>query len=92
MQHASCQEYLTEGLAKVQVVLARQLANQAPSQLPLQRLTSEQMQQLQLQVQQDRQRQVSWPSSPCNVLTYRALLTAIALTYVYRGCPVYFAL
>jgi hypothetical protein len=43
----------------VQVVLARQLANQ-PSQLPLQRLTSEQMQQLQLQVQdhQQRQRQV----------------------------------
>lgn len=40
------------------MVLARQLANQPPSQLPLQRLTSEQMQQLQLQVQQDRQRQV----------------------------------
>jgi len=43
----------------LQVVLARQLANQPPSQLPLQRLTSEQMQQLQLQVQQDRQRQVT---------------------------------
>ncbi len=40
----------------VQVVLARQLANQ-PSQLPLQRLTSEQMQQLKLQVQDHHQRQ-----------------------------------
>lgn len=39
-----------------QVVLARQLANQ-PSQLPLQRLTSEQIQQLQLQVQDHQQRQ-----------------------------------
>lgn len=49
----------------VQVVLARQLANQ-PSQLPLQRLTSEQMQQLQLQVQDhhQRQRQVG-PLNPC---------------------------
>ena len=70
MQHASCQEQLTEGLAKVQVVLARQLANQAPSQLPLQRLTSEQMQQLQLQVQQDRQRQVSWHLFPVIAATY----------------------
>ena len=52
----------------LQVVLARQLANQPPSQLPLQRLTSEQMQQLQVQVQQDRLRQVSFPISfalPC---------------------------
>ena len=85
-------EYLTEGLAKAQVVLARQLANQAPSQLPLQRLTSEQMQQLQLQVQQDRQRQVSWAPSSRDVLVFSALQTTPALTDEFWGCPVHPAL
>ena len=72
------------------MVLARQLANQPPSQLPLQRLTSEQMQQLQLQVQQDRQRQVLnhflnsdrsfWPvMQPKGILTLPQLVAQLYL-------------